>query len=222
MVLSVVAAFDRSGFLADCLFELARDAVVPAQLNGLEASKTEDLQWKSNYHLPGLEAFKPRRSLDTAPGVECVCCNSWNFFLAVNACNKKIITSSNFFFAVSRVNPLHAFPQKKVTCFDNFFVHASTAKKIIGRDNFFVHAFAAKKKLHGVTIFFTRVYAKKNDTPLPQKQITRPDDFFVRELHFSRVGLGAGGGPGGGCGPCPKGGLGWARVQAWMDWGGGG
>ena len=42
-----------------------------------------------------------------------VCCNSCNFFFAVNARNKKTVTLCNFFFAVSRVSRLTRLTAKK-------------------------------------------------------------------------------------------------------------
>ena len=51
-----------------------------------------------------------------------VCCNSCNFF-AANVCNKKIVKLCNFYFCGKSCKPVTRITAKKVTQFDNFFVH---------------------------------------------------------------------------------------------------
>ena len=75
-------------------------------------------------------------------------------------------------FVVSHVIPSQSLPQKKITRFDDFFVHAFTAKNKFHEVTFFLlhtfttktklHKLPQKKKLHDVTIF--------SDTRLPQKE----------------------------------------------------
>ena len=85
------------------------------------------------------------------------------FFFAVNACNKKIVTSCIFFCGKSCKPATHItakkikiirfddflytrLPQKTITRLDDFFVHDLPQKnKITQRDNFFVHDLLHKK-----------------------------------------------------------------------------
>ena len=84
------------------------------------------------------------------------------FFFAVDAYNKKIVQSCNFFCGKS-CKPVTRISAKNFSRLDDFFVHAFTAEKKITRsDGFFVSRIYRKKKNY-------TTYRKKKLHDLPQK-----------------------------------------------------
>ena len=83
-------------------------------------------------------------------------------------------TSCEIFFCGTSCKPVtHIYRKEKITRRDDFFVTRIYREK----KNYTTYR---KKKIRHVTIFFPHLPQKKKLRDLPQKKITRCDDFFLR------------------------------------------